>query len=353
VNTRDGHVRISVHGGVGRMTLDRPEELNALSQDMVATMLLQLQQWQGDAGVRVVVLEGEGEHGLSAGNDVRELLDDAGGSPPPTALWRDQARLAATIARFPKPVVVFMDGIVMGSGLGLAVHASHRIVEPDSVLAMPEIGIGLVAGSGTTHSLARAPGHVGTHLALTGDRMDAADALYCGFADACVPRRDRSTLLAALADIAVDDALDLLEAAPLPKSELRGHRPWIDACYAVDRVEDVVRRLTDSTSAHARTAATRLFELPPTALKVVFRAVSDARSDASVEEALRREFRVATRLVVGHDVREAIRSTVVDRNRVPTWTPSTLEAVSADDVDAYFQPLGPQELDVAHAAAGS
>ncbi|WP_138734388.1 enoyl-CoA hydratase/isomerase family protein [Modestobacter excelsi] len=231
--------------------------------------------------------------------------------------------------------------------------AGVHVVEPDSVLAMPEIAIGLPPGSGTTYLLARAPGRVGAHLALTGDRMDAADALYCGFADSCVPTRDRSTLLDALADSTVDDALDLLDAAPLPESELRGQRPWIDACYAADRVEDVVHLLSASGNAQARAAATRLSELPPTAFKVVFRSSRDAQSDASVAETLRREFRVATRLVVGHDVQKGIRATVIDRDGVPTWAPSTLAAVSADEVDAYVAPLGPHELDVTDASPGS
>lgn len=352
MHTQDKHVRIGVQGRAGRMTLDRPEELNALSPGMVATLMRQLERWRDDHGVHVVVLDGGGEHGLSAGNDAREWIDEAGGSSSLVTLWRDQARLAAAVARFPKPVVVFMDGVVMGSGLGLAAHASHRIVEPDSVLALPEIGIGLVPGWGTTYLLARTPGQVGTHLALTGDRMDAADALYCGFADLCLSRRDRSTVLSALADHPVEAALGLVEAAPLPESELRGHRSWIDACYTADRVADVLQRLTLSGSASARASAARLRELPPTALEVVFRAVSLARWDTRVEEALRREFRLTARLVAGPDVREGIRS-LADRNRVPTWTPSTSEAVSADDLDSYFDPLGPHEPDLALAAAGS
>jgi enoyl-CoA hydratase len=171
VTTRDEHVRISVHSGVGHLTLNRPEVLNAVSHDMVRTMNLQLERWWNDSRVRVVVLDGEGENGLSAGSDVRELLDDVHRASRSIALWRDLARLTAAIARFPKPVVAFMDGIVMGSGLVLAAHASHRIVEPDSVLAMPEIGIGLVPGSGTTYLLARAPGVKSAGVVCDGYRV--------------------------------------------------------------------------------------------------------------------------------------------------------------------------------------
>jgi enoyl-CoA hydratase len=143
VISRDGHIRISVDSGVGRLTLNRPEVLNALSHDMVTTRRSRLARWRIDASVRVVVIDGAGEHGLSAGEDIRALHDDARrGGERSVDRWRDEYRLAAEIARFPKPVVTFMDGIVLGGGIGLSVHASHRIVEDDSVLAMPEVASG-------------------------------------------------------------------------------------------------------------------------------------------------------------------------------------------------------------------
>jgi enoyl-CoA hydratase len=349
VMRRDGHVRISVDSGVGRLTLNRPEVLNALTPDMVTTMRLWLERWRADAGVRVVVIDGAGQHGLSAGRDVRELYDDARvGGQRSVSQWADEHRLVAEIARHTKPVVALMDGIVMGSGVGIAAHASHRIVTDETVVALPEIGVGMVPGMGATYLLARAPGEVGTHLALTGDRMDAADALFCGIADWCIPREQRSTLMAALADTDtdVDHVLDDLCVTPAYGSELRGHRSWIDACYSADRVEDVLHALGTSAGGGARVAADRIAELSPTGLKVVLRALREARSDAGVEDALRRELRVAARLIAGPDVREGIRALAVDRDMAPTWVPSTLEAVSPSDVDAHFAPLGVRELDL-------
>ncbi len=349
--SRDGHVWISVDGGVGRLTLNRPEILNALSHDMVTTMCSWFERWRIDTSVRVVVIDGAGEHGLSAGEDIRALHDDAlGGGERSVDRWRHEYRLAAQIARFPKPVVAFMDGIVLGGGIGLSVHASHRIVEEDSVLAMPEVVIGLVPGHGATYLLARAPGEVGTHLALTADRLNAADAVYCGIADWWVPREKRAALLAALTVTDPDDALRRLSAPPPHDSELRAQRPWIDECYSTDRVEDVVQRLHDNGGAEASAAAERMADFSPTALKTTLRALRVARTDPSIEGCLQREFRVGTRLIVGHDAREAMRAHAVDRARSPDWRPGTLEEVRDADVDAYFAPLGSRDLDVDEAS---
>lgn len=339
------------HGGMGRLTLNRPEQLNAPSQEMVATMRHWLDRWRTDAGVRVVVIDGAGERGLSAGDDVRELYEDARrGARRTFDSWVGAYRLAAEIARHPKPVVSLMDAVVMGSGMGLGAHASHRVVDDDSLIAMPEVAIAAFPGVGATYLFARAPGEVGTHLALTGDRMDAADAIYCGIADWWVPMDRRSTLLAALANADahgdVDDALHRLSIPPPWESELRGQRSWIDACYASNRVEDVVRLLSASESREARAAAGRIAGLAPTALKVVLRALREARADARLEDALRREFGAATRLLLGNDVLEGIRALALDRDHAAVWVPNTLESVTDADVDAYFAPMRGSELDL-------
>jgi enoyl-CoA hydratase len=321
---------------------------------MVATMRSWLARWRTDEHVRVVVIDGAGEHGLSAGADIRELFDDAQrGARRTIAHWVDEYRLAADIASHPKPVVALMDGAVMGTGFGIAAHASHRIVNDDSVIAVPEVGVGLVPALGASFLLARAPGELGTHLALTADRLDAADALYCGVADFWIRREERSTLLTALSDSHPVDVLRALCGTPPYDSELGDQRPWIDACYSADRVEDILQRLRGYGRHEARTAADRIAGLSPTALKVSLRALREARSDASLEVSLRREFRVGIRMLLGHDALEGIRSQAVDRERVPTWQPSSLDEVSDGEVDAYFRPLGAGELDLDHAPSGS
>jgi enoyl-CoA hydratase len=343
----DQPLLVRVHDGIGHLTLNRPRALNALSHDMVRTMREALSRWRDDAEVRTVVVDGAGERGLCAGGDIRAIYDDGrAGTDHSIAYWADEYRLDAEIARYPKPVVTLMDGIVMGGGVGIAAHASHRVVTEDSVVAMPEVSIGFVPDVGGTYLLSRAPGELGTHLGLTAERMDAADALHCGFADHWVPRERRAELMSALAAADADTALAALATPPPEGSTLAEQRGWIDACYAADTVEEVVDRLAHHGAEPARAAADRLAQLPPTALKVTLRSLREARGDETLEDSLEREFRVSARSFAGHDFLEGIRAQVVDRDRSPVWRPATLAEVTDADVDAHFAPLGERELEL-------
>jgi enoyl-CoA hydratase/carnithine racemase len=345
MSATEQHVLVRVHDGIGHLTLNRPRALNALSHDMVRTMRGALSRWRDDDAVRTVVIDGAGERGLCAGGDIRAIYDDGrAGTDDSVAYWADEYRLDAEIARYPKPVVALMDGIVMGGGVGISAHASHRVVTEDSVIAMPEVGIGFVPDAGGTYLLSHAPGQLGTHLALTTDRMDAADALHCGFADHWVPRERRAQLMSALAATDADTALAELAITPPHTSELAEQRGWIDACYGADTIEEVVDRLAGHGAEPARAAADRLSQLPPTALKVTLRALREARGDADLEDSLEREFRVSTRSFAGHDFLEGIRAQVVDRDRSPVWRPASLAEVTDADVDAHFAPLDGREL---------
>ncbi len=182
-------VRVRVEGRTGVLTLNRPKALNALTHSMVGTIAAALDRWERDPEVAAVVLTGAGERGLCAGGDIRSIHEDArAGGQASAAFWRDEYRLNARIARYPKPYVAIMDGIVMGGGVGVAAHGSVRIVTEGSKVAMPETGIGFVPDVGGTYLLALAPGELGTHLALTGAVMGPGDALLCGFADHFVER---------------------------------------------------------------------------------------------------------------------------------------------------------------------
>lgn len=307
--TADEHVLIRQHDGIGHITLNRPDEINALSRTMVATIRLSLRRWRQDATIRTVVIDGAGHRGLCAGDDLTEVFD-AARFRHQAALdhWADQYRLGVELRRYPKPVIVLMDGVVMSGGLGIFAQASHRVVSEDSVLALPEVGIGLMPHVGGTHSLSRAPGELGTHLALTTDRMDAADALYCGFADYWVPIDDRDALLQALGRADADDALARVAAEAPDDSDLQTQRGWIDDCYAADRVEEILERLRASGGAAADAAADRIAQLSPTAVKITLRALRHARSDPDLTASLQREFRLVARMITRHDVVEAVRA---------------------------------------------
>jgi enoyl-CoA hydratase len=348
VTTIGDPVLIRRHAGLGRITLNRPQEINALSHAMVAAMRVALRRWREDTTIRTVVIDGAGEHGLCAGEDLTAVFDDARFKHDEAlGRWAEQYRLSREMRLYPKPIVALMDGLVMSGGVGLSAHASHRVVNEDSVLALPELAIGLVPHVGGTHLLSRAPGELGTHLALTTDRMDAADALYCGFADHWVPMGKRSALVDALSETDADDALGPL-ALPAPyESDLSARRGWIDDCYSSDRVEDVVDRLRSSNVSAAGAAADRIAELSPTAVKITLRALREARSDPDLVTSLRREFRLVTRMIARGDVLEAIRARLIDRGSPVVWDPATFDLVSDADLEGYFGSLGDGELDLA------
>lgn len=285
-----------------------------------------------------------GERGLCAGGDIVSIYHDArDGGTGSQDFWRDEYILNAAIGRYPKPYVALMDGIVMGGGVGIAAHGNVRVVTERSTIAMPEVGIGFVPDVGGTWLLSRAPGELGTHLALTTGRMTAGDAIALGFADHFVPSEALDKFVAALESGTVDEALAEF-AQPAPESPLLAQRSWIDAAYSAPTVEEIVARLQDAEEPEARAAAEQILGKSPVALKVTLRSVRHARELGSLEEVLNEEYRVSLASLRSHDLVEGIRAQVVDKDRNPAWSPATLADVTDADVDAYFQPLGELEL---------
>ncbi|MFZ3227375.1 MAG: enoyl-CoA hydratase/isomerase family protein, partial [Xanthobacteraceae bacterium] len=176
-----GDVIVRELGALRRITLNRPEALNAITLDMAVTMTAFMRQWAGDPAVGAVLIDGAGERAFCAGGDIRALYDAAkSGGSLPAQFWATEYKLNVLIARYPKPVIAIMDGLVMGGGVGLSAHAAHRVVTNRSAVAMPEVGIGFFPDVGVSFPLARAPGCVGSYLALTGNRLSAQDAALCG-----------------------------------------------------------------------------------------------------------------------------------------------------------------------------
>ncbi|MFC9998018.1 enoyl-CoA hydratase/isomerase family protein [Nocardia sp. NPDC127526] len=351
-------VLIDKRDGLGLITLNRPKAINALNHPMALVILDALREWADDDEVRTVVLTGAGERGLCAGGDIVAIHTDAqnavaaGDSAYAAAdsasgrFWRDEYILNALIGRYPKPYVAIMDGIVMGGGVGLSGHASHRIVTERSKVGMPETGIGFIPDVGGTYLLAHAPGEIGTHIALTTARMSAGDAIAAGFADHFVPSEHLPALLEALHSTDADTAIAKF-AQPAPVSEFAAQRDWIDYCYAADTVEEIVHRLQSDGRGESAKAAADVLSKSPVALKVTLRSLRGARTAASLEEVLNREYRVSAASLNTHDLVEGIRAQVIDKDRNPQWQPATLADVTAADVDAYFGELGDRELGLA------
>jgi enoyl-CoA hydratase len=345
---RDGGVLVREHGALRRLTLNRPKALNALTLDMAATMAACLRGWADDKTVSAVLIDGAGERGLCAGGDLRALYDAAKAKDSlPEKFWATEYHLDVSIARYPKPVVAIMDGVVMGGGVGISAHAAHRVVTERSSIAMPEVSIGYFPDVGASFLLARSPGHTGTHLALTGSRIGAADAIYCGLADIQVPAASLADLPSRLADCrtpqGVRVALKEASAQPAP-GKLPTARPWIDDCYGAVNVEEIVARLRASKTDDARAALTTLEKMSPTSLKITLRNVRSAVSFAKVEESFQQDYRISLACIAEHDFIEGIRATIVDKDRNPIWHPEKLEDVTQAIVDRHFRSVGALEL---------
>lgn len=346
-------VLIEVRDGLGLVTLNRPKAINALNHEMALAITDALRSWAEDDAVRTVVVTGAGERGLCAGGDIVAIHGDAkelGGATGAAAadsatgrFWRDEYILNALIGRYPKPYVVVMDGIVMGGGVGLSGHGSHRIVTERSKIGMPEVGIGFIPDVGGTYLLSRAPGEIGTHVALTTARMTAGDAIAAGFADYYVPSEQIPPLLDTLRTESADVAIAKFAADP-PDSVLAGQRSWIDAAYSAATVEEIVARLEAHEAPEARAAATAILGKSPVALKVTLRSLRHARDLGSLEAVLNEEYRVSIASLASHDLVEGIRAQVVDKDRNPQWSPATLSDVTTAQVDGYFAELGAREL---------
>ncbi len=345
---QDGDVLVRRCGALRRITMNRPKALNAVTLDMALAMTALFRAWADDPTVGAILLDGAGERGFCAGGDIRALYDAArSGSDLPARFWATEYRLNVMIARYRKPVIAIMDGMVMGGGVGLAAHAAHRVVTERSAVAMPEVGIGFFPDVGASFPLARAPGLCGTHVVLTGERLGAADAIYCGLADLHVPAATLPTLPTALADCRSDAEVRARLAAlavPPAAGRLAAARSWIDACYAADRVEDIVARLAARSEDDARAARAAIATKSPTSLKVTLRNIRTALSFAALEDSFRQDYRIALACMAGHDFIEGIRAAVVDKDRNPRWQPARLEDVTAAIVDRHFKSVGALEL---------
>ncbi|WP_225821795.1 enoyl-CoA hydratase/isomerase family protein [Streptomyces naphthomycinicus] len=347
-------VLLHTEGRSARITLNRPRALNALNHEMVRRIDAALTAWEHDPAVETVVITGAGERGLCAGGDIRAVHDDArdGDGTASAAFWRDEYHLNARIARYPKPYVALMDGIVMGGGVGVSAHGGVRVVTERSRIAMPETGIGFVPDVGGTHLLGRAPGELGTHLALTGARIGAADAVLCGLADHCIP----SAALGQFTDeLAAEPLRDVLarHVQPPPPGQLADRREWIDACYTAGTVEEIVHRLFAHGGPDAKEAAETLLAKSPTALKVTLAAIRRARRLGTLERVLDQEYRVSCAALSSPDLVEGVRAQIIDKDRDPRWSPATLAEVTDADVERFFAPLGDRELGLERSSSGT
>lgn len=327
----DLHIRIA--GRAGRITFTRPRALNALSHDMALALHRALDDWRDDPTVALVVIDAEGDRAFCAGGDIAAVYHAgrAGDHQLGRAFFRDEYRMNAAIADFPKPIVAFMQGFVMGGGVGVGGHASHRIVGDTTRIAMPESGIGLIPDVGGTWLLGRAPGRIGEYLAMTGGRMTAGDAIHAGFADMYIPEADWPGLIAML-----EDSGDVtgLRGHPAPAATL--DRRDLSA-FGGRTLADITAALQEAGDDESLEALRRNSPLSMAAGLAMVRA---ARGDDCMQQSLSREYRFTARATAESDFLEGVRAQIIDKDRKPVWR----RDASDDTLRAMLAPLGDDEL---------
>jgi enoyl-CoA hydratase len=342
----DQPVLISREGRIGKVTLNRLKALNALTLDMCHSVEDALRAWAGDDRVEAVIIRQTGDRAFCAGGDVRQLFD--GGVGLQHRFWRDEYRLNALIRRYPKPYVAFVDGIVMGGGVGVSLHGSHRIVTEKVIFAMPETAIGMIPDVGASHDLARMPGEIGLYLGMTGAKLGTADSICAGFGTHAVSRAALDDVERAIAKggAAAIDATLAANAFEPGQPSILARRAEIDRHFGYDSAEAVFAGLAADPSDFARETLKTLETKSPTSLKLAFRLIREARSK-SFEDCLRTEWSVVCRLHEASDFAEGVRALIIDKDNTPRWNPPRLAEVSDEAIARSFAPPPGAPLDLA------
>ena len=318
----------------GRITFSRPQALNALSHEMAVAIHRALDDWRGDDSVALVIIDAEGYRAFCAGGDIAAVYHAgrAGDHAVGQDFFADEYRMNAAIADFAKPIVAFMQGFVMGGGVGVGGHAGHRVVGDTTQVAMPESGIGLIPDVGGTWLLSRAPGRIGEYLGLTGARMDAGDAIHAGFADIYLPEAEWD---AAKETLAETGDVTRLKGRPAPASALADRDL---SAFGGRSVDDIVVALEQQGDEAALKSLRRNSPLSMAATLAMVRA---ARGDQRMQDALSREYRFTRRATAQSDFLEGVRAQIIDKDRTPAWAADAGPAA----VDAMLAPLGADELE--------
>lgn len=322
-------------GRVGRILLNRPKALNALDLNMIRACAAILHEWAEDPHVDAVVIEGAGDRAFCAGGDIRALRDGqiSGDRASVDRFFREEYDLNLQIASYPKPYVALIDGICMGGGIGMSVHAPYRVATEHAAFAMPETAIGFFPDIGATFLLPRLPGELGAYLGLTGLRVTGADAVHAGFATHYTPRAKLADLSQALARDGVAALAAFNET--LPAFSLAPHRAAIDRCFSAASVPEIVGRLKEAGGDWAEAALKAMHHVSPSSLFWTLEALRRGRN-MTLKQALDAEFAL-TRTTMAHpDFVEGVRAMVVDKDRQPKWQPATIEAVDPRVIAALF-----------------
>ncbi|PJD91417.1 MAG: 3-hydroxyisobutyryl-CoA hydrolase [Legionella sp.] len=325
------------------MTLHRPKALHALSLPMIDIMTQQLLLWQSDDTIHAVVVQASAGKAFCAGGDVRQIYQLRSDFSQQLNFFEREYRLNQLIHDFPKPYIALMDGITMGGGVGVSLHGSHPVASERFVFAMPETGIGFFPDIGASHILARCPGQFGFYLGLTGDRINAKDAVALKLVAALVPAEDFPKLVTTLlaADLShnahqtVNECLAAYAENNVTSSLIKKEE-GIDACFVADSLERILDRLQQRKEVWFQDLYTRLLTKSPLSLKVTLQQLRMTRSK-NLAACLEIDGRLVRHFLQDHDFYEGVRAVVVDKDHQPYWQPMTVADVTPMMVNRYFE----------------
>ncbi len=338
-------IRFERRGLAGVVTMTRPKALNAVTHEMVLALTRALEAWGRDDSIALVVITGEGR-AFCAGGDILKVYEAGKAGRPLFEFFADEYRLNAAIVRFEKPYVALVDGIVMGGGVGVSVHGSHRVFTENALFAMPEVGIGFFPDVGGSYFLPRLKGSFGAYLALTGNRIKRGDALWSGIATHAMQSSDSAALLDALCETGDADAACARFAVDAPRETSDPAITTIGRHFSLEQLDDIVSSLgqaADHDDEVARDALATIRARSPTSLLVTLRALLFGGM-LDMDECMRMEFRILNRMLTGHDFYEGIRAVLIDKGSTPAWRPARIEDVDPAEIEAYFAPLVGGEL---------
>ena len=333
------------NGNVGILTLNRPNVLNSLDHEMIRFIHAQLNKWHDAPHIKAVVVRAAEGRAFCAGGDLRstyhlftedkKILQE---------FFYDEYQLNRYIFNYPKPYIALLDGITMGGGVGISIHGSHRVATERLLFAMPETGIGFFPDVGGTYFLPRLPGKIGYYLGLIGARINSDDCTALGITQCKVEIAALQEIILTIAneDLGInakEAVTQILERFKLPiESGLIGKQAEIDTCFAGSEVDEMIAALQRSTDAISREAYTAILKKSPTSLKVTLKALLQG-VQLNFDECMQQEYRLTCHFIKEHDFREGIRATIIDKDQLPKWQPSTLQEVKKSNVESYFAPV--------------
>ena len=334
-------VLISVERGVGRIRLNRPKAIHALTTQMCGVMSKALLEWRDDPAIDAVMIDHAEGRGFCAGGDV-VMLARSGNEDAEEAkrFFFAEYRLNHLLFTYPKPRVAIMDGITMGGGVGISLPCQFRVATEATRFAMPETSIGLFPDVGGGWYLPRLPGRVGEFMALTGARLDGAECKYLGLATHYVEQASLADMVERIATTPqrVQGPIGAFAATP-PEAKIEANLPAITRCFASDRLEDVLAALEADGSDWAQTERDTLGTKSPLSCKVSLRLLAEGANRASFEDEMRAEYALASRVVRTHDFHEGVRALLIDKDNSPQWDPAAPEEVTDEMLDVLFAPL--------------